>query len=137
MNMKEAVSRTLISLILTASIFLTACQPLLLWQIAAYVGEILIWSGGGYVIEAVVDSILQSGGSNSNSKQVLPFVITDSDDPLRGTWSTSMEFERNNPLPVKTFIVVQPKMVRDSQTSKWELDPEVKRSLAKAFEEGI
>jgi hypothetical protein len=59
------------------------------------------------------------------------YIIPDSDNPLYGTYSTSMTFK--NEKKGKTYIIRYPRMYRVSLESEWQLTPDLQELIEQAI----
>ncbi len=96
---------------------LVSCQvvPALVWQLTIIVGEAIAYTAVGYTIEQAIDQWLHHD---------VGYTIPDSNNPLYGTYSTTMKLE--NKETRKTYTVSHPRMYRVSLDSEWELAPDLK-----------
>jgi hypothetical protein len=97
-----------------------------LWEITIWVGERIAETVIGYTIPQVIDQLLQ----NILHRDV-GYVIPDSNNPLYGTYSTTMEFK--NITTGKPYKIPHPRMYRVSLQSEWELAPDLKAVVDQAL----
>lgn len=107
-------------------LLISSCGPVILWEIAIYVGQGIVYTVVGYTIERVVDELVQ----NILHKDVGD-TIPDSNNPLYGTYSTTMKFR--NKKTGKTYQITHPRMYRVSLYSEWELAPDLHELVDQAL----
>ncbi len=98
-----------------------------------------------WINERVFDALIFVGEklaeqSPFNLPPIVPFilvpedvghVIPDSNNPLYGTYSTTMKF--TNGITGKTVEIINPRMYRDSLQSEWQLTPDLKGLVEQSF----
>jgi hypothetical protein len=101
-----------------------ACAfPVVVWEVALYLGATLAYTGTGQFIEQVVDNLVDRIFHESSAG----YVIQDRGNPLEGTYSGKMKFATESPEGQRrTYELNKPRMYRDSETSIWRLAPDMR-----------
>lgn len=102
-----------------------------LWKISIYVGEHLIQTAAGKIIEVVLDKIIVLVLNRDD----LGEIIVDKDNPLKGYNTAQLKFVNTTPnCKVEWKSEKKPRMVRDSiESTKWRLEPNARKQLDNAM----
>jgi hypothetical protein len=105
-------------LILLIIPMLVSCNPI--FKVALFIGDTLIASATGEIIEIIIDTLVKE----IFDKFPPGHVITDEGNLLQGYYSKDMTFKS-----IDYLVLHQPRMCRDSETSKWELAPNEQKKV--------
>jgi hypothetical protein len=91
--------------------------------VALIIGVSLTYTGAGQFIEQAVDEVLYKLFHSDSPGYVVP----DPYNPLNGTYSTKMKLTtRDVAGNLRYYTLDRPRMVRESESSPWELAPDLK-----------
>lgn len=111
---------------------LVSCNSPILWNVAVYVGDVLINKYAGPTIEKVIDTLLKKifpGTGTIPEMRVIP----DPDNPLHAHSSKTIKFDITDPRTQEHRVIELNPATFDwhPEASKWELDSKSKRILEK------
>lgn len=94
-----------------------------LWELAIYIGAELTYTAAGQFLEQAIDEVIYKISQNDSPGYVVP----DPYNPLNGTYSARMKLTAKDAAGYSRFYTIdRPRMVRESESSAWELAPDLK-----------
>jgi len=94
-----------------------------IWEVALIIGANLTYTGAGQFLEQAVDEVIYKIFHNDSPGYIVP-------DPYNrhnGTYSTRMKLTTKDASGnFRFYILDRPRMVRESESSAWELAPDLK-----------
>jgi len=120
-------------IILIIPMLVSCAVPVVIWQVALYVGAGLMYTAAGQVIEKVVDNLVEQLFHSDSPG----YVIIDPTNPLQGNYSKEMKFATTDRGETKKYELPRPRMVRDSKYSvDWQLAPDLKALVNQVLKGG-
>jgi hypothetical protein len=131
LNQRRSLQRWWI-IFLFIPMLVSCAVPVALWEVALQIGANLAYTATGQFIEQVVDNLVEKLFHGNSPGYVIP----DPGNSLQGTYSTKMRFTTIDPAGQRRgFEINKPRMVRDSESSIWQLAPDL-RGLVNQILEG-
>ncbi len=119
-------------ILLLIPMLVSCVSPVVFWEVALSVGAELAYSQIGQFIEQVIDNLVEKAFNDESPG----YVIEDPNNPLQGTYSTKMRFTTIDRGQRRSFEVTKPRMFRDSESSPWQLAPDIKELVAQILKGG-
>lgn len=122
---RNPLQRWLVFLLCIPMLISCAAGPIapFVWEVALTIGASLTYTGAGQFIEQAIDEVLYKLFHNDSPGYTVP----DPYNPLNGTYSTKMKLTtRDAGGNIRYYAIDRPRMVRESESSAWELAPDLK-----------